>query len=96
MSDTGVLVLVFLAGGQVELQEDDELVWSSDDCDEWQAEHDGAFLNASDAPEVLNFLVDEGWLEQSEKSQVAIEVEAHTAESILEEGEDETATVGAH
>lgn len=89
MSDTGELLLLFTAGGQAELHEDGELVWSSDSDDEWREDHEDEFIQPSESADVLNFLVDEGWLEQSERGQVEIEVESHTAASLAAAGADD-------
>lgn len=72
----GDLVLVFSAEGQCSLEEDGEVVWMSDADDDFAETFSDDFLEAeADAGEVLDWLVDEGWLEPEEKASVAVETE---------------------
>lgn len=76
--ETSELTLVFTANGTAVLEEDGELVWASDDDDDFQENSSlgGEFLDTDDAEEILNYLEEEGLLETEEKSEVAIETEA--------------------
>lgn len=76
------LVLVFTAEGQVELEEDDEMMWSSDDDDDFQVKFGNEFLEPDqDARDILNWLVEQGLLDEEEKSNVEIEVEEDDGDS---------------
>jgi hypothetical protein len=73
---SGALTLVFTSQGQCVLEEDDEPVWFSDDDDDFQSDFGDEFLDPDqDDKRILNWLEEEGWLEEEEKSQVDIEVE---------------------
>jgi len=78
------LALVFTAEGGVVLEEDGEPVWFSDDDDDFRAEYQDAFLDPEeDGRAILNWLEEEGWLEdEDEKSRVKIESEDETGEVI--------------
>lgn len=81
----GKLILVFTAEGQAMLEEDGEGVWFSDDDDDFQEQFGNEFLDADqDAAEILNYLVDEGSLDEEEKADVEIETEVDG------DGDDET------
>lgn len=71
-----VLILAFLTGGQVALEENGEQVWASDDDDEFTEEFGDAFHDADDAEDILGYLVEEGILKESEAAHVEIEVES--------------------
>lgn len=74
--DASELVLVFNAAGQCVLEEDGETVWTSDSDDDFQEEFGNEFLDAdSDGARILNWLEEEGWLEEEEKASVAIETD---------------------
>lgn len=76
--DPSTLVLVFTQEGKALLEEDDELVWSSDDDDDFAEEFGTEILDSDDAEEILNYLADEGILEEDEKADVEVEVEEHS------------------
>lgn len=83
--DYASLILVFTVEGQVLLEEDGELVWASDDDDDFAVEFQDEFLDAdADAKRVLEYLEEEGLVEEDEKEHVAIEQEVDG------DGEDET------
>lgn len=75
--ESGDLALVFTAEGSCVLEEDGEAVWMSDDDDDFAVEFgENLFLEADrDCADVLNYLVDEGWLDEEEKSEVEVETE---------------------
>lgn len=74
--DESSLVLVFTSAGQCVLEEDDETVWTSDSDDDFQEEFGSEFLDADeDGAKILNWLVDEGWIDDEEKGGVVIETE---------------------
>jgi hypothetical protein len=76
--ESGELVLVFTAEGQCVLEEDGEQVWASDDDDDFQTEFENEFLSEDeDSGRVLNWLVDEGWVDEEEKGEVEIETETN-------------------
>ena len=73
---SGELTLVFTSTGQVVLEEDSEDVWFSDDDDDFQVEFGKEFLDADeDAGRILNWLVEEGWIDEDEKGNVGVETE---------------------
>lgn len=79
-----VLILVFLTGGQVALEENGEQVWASDDDEDFTEEFGDAFHNADDAEDVIEYLVDSGLVTEDEAKQLEVEVESLDGE----EGEE--------
>ena len=75
-----VLVLAFLKGGQVALEEDGEQVWSSDADDDFLEEFGDAFLDPDDAEEIIEYLVDSGEIEEEEAEEMEIESDSLTPE----------------
>jgi hypothetical protein len=76
--ESGELTLVFTAEGQCILEEDGEQVWASDDDDDFQVEFGNEFLSEDeDSAHILNWLVDEGWVDEGEKAEVVIETETN-------------------
>lgn len=70
------LALIFTSEGQVILEEEGELVWASDDDDDFTETFGQEFLDAdSDATDVLNYLEDQGLILEDEKGEVQIEQE---------------------
>lgn len=82
--EPSVLVLLFTAEGGVVLEEDGEPVWMSDDDDDFLTEFDNAFLDPDeDGRKILNWLEEEGWLEdEDEKAKVEIVSENEDGEVI--------------
>lgn len=78
--DPSTLVLIFTRDGKAILEEDDELVWASDDDDDFAETFDAELLDADDAEEILNYLEEAGFLEEEEKAEVEIEVEIEVEE----------------
>ena len=75
-TDTCELVLVFTAEGQVELEEAGEMVWSSDDDDQFQQSFGDEFLEPEhDTAKILNWLMSNEWLDEEEAPEVEVEVE---------------------
>lgn len=75
------LVLVFTAAGQCVLEEDGDTVWTSDSDDDFQEEFGSEFLDADeDGAKILNWLEEEGWLEEEEKARTEIETEVEGEE----------------
>lgn len=76
MVAAGELALIFLSTGQCVLEEDGETVWTSDNDDTFQLEFGAEFLDAdSDSTKIINWLEEEGWLDEDEKEQLDIETE---------------------
>lgn len=70
-ADTSALVLSFNSDGIAELTEDDELVWTSDDDENYSDSH----LTVADAVEILNYLEAQEFLDEDEKALVQLESE---------------------
>lgn len=68
------LSLVFLHGGTAVLEEDGEIVWASDDDEEFQEVHDDV-LDENDKQSVLEYLIEEDILTEEEAQSASIEVE---------------------
>lgn len=79
-----VLILAFLAGGQVALEENGEQVWSSDDDDEFTQEFGDSFHNVDDAEEIIEYLVDEGIVSEEEADTIEIDEESLNGEDLAE------------
>lgn len=70
------LVLIFTSDGHAVLEEENEAVWFSDDDDDFRENIEDEFLEADlDAGKVLNYLVEEGLIDEDEKGNVEIEQE---------------------
>jgi hypothetical protein len=80
--DHGELVLVFTAGGQAVLEEDGDVVWSSDDDEDFQEELMIDFLSEGDTIAVLHYLIDNDYIEEAESPDVAIEIESYDADDL--------------
>lgn len=76
------LTLIFTAGGQALLEEDGELVWASDDDDDFRQQFPDQFLNESDAPSVLSYLLSAEYLDAIEAPHVIIEIDSFDAEDL--------------
>lgn len=79
-----VLILAFLTGGQVALEENGEQVWASDDDEGFTEEFGDAFHDADDAEDIIEYLVDSGLVTEDEAKQLEVEVESLDGE----EGEE--------
>lgn len=79
-----VLILAFLTGGQVALEENGEQVWASDDDADFMEEFGDAFHDADDAEEILGYLAEEGIITEEEAENVEIEVESLDGEEVAE------------
>ena len=83
------LILAFLTGGQVALEENGEQVWASDDDEEFTEEFGDAFHDPDDAEQIIEYLTDCGLIEQDEAEEIEVESESITkAEANEIEGED--------
>ena len=80
------LTLVFTSNGQVALEENDEQVWSSDNDDDFKEEIGDDFLNEEDSLRVLEYLMEQGIINEREAQLVSIDVEDDDEN---ENGEDE-------
>lgn len=73
------LFLVFTVGGQAILEEgnDDEreVIWASDDDEDFREEFQNEYLGQADAEKILNYLVRAGDIEDDEKENVILEIE---------------------
>ena len=70
------LVLIFTSEGKAILEEEGEAVWFSDDDDDFIEVIGNEFLEAeNDAAKILDYLVEEGSIEEDEKEEVEIEQE---------------------
>lgn len=82
------LTLVFLVGGQAVLEEGEgdsaELIWASDDDDDFIEQFPDGFLTENDKEAVLNYLVDEDVIEEADLPDVLIEVESYSAEDVAQ------------
>jgi len=88
--DSGDLALVFTAEGQCVLEEDGEPVWMSDDDDDFQEEFGNEFLDPDeDGAKILNWLMDEGFLEEEERNEIEIVTESNTDSLNEPENENE-------
>lgn len=80
------LTLVFLVGGQAILEEgtgdDAEIVWASDDDEDFAEQFPNTFLTEEDKGAVLNYLIDEGIIEEADAADVAIDIESYTPEAL--------------
>jgi hypothetical protein len=89
---TRQVLLTLLANGGAELNLNDEngpLLWASDSDEDFLEEMAGQeFLDENDIPEVLEYLVDEGYLTDAEADAAEIDIETLEAE-----GEPETIDV---
>lgn len=84
-----VLVLAFLTGGQVALEEDGEQMWSSDDDDDFIEEFGDAFHDPDDAEEIIEYLVDCDIITQDEADDLEVESESLSKKEAdeIEEGD---------
>jgi hypothetical protein len=87
-----MLILAFLTGGQVALEEDGEQVWSSDSDDEFLKEFGDAFHDPADAEEIIEYLTDSGIVEEDEADEIEVESESLDATEAAREAESEDAT----
>lgn len=70
------LTLVFTSDGNAVLEEEGEAVWFSDDDDDFSEVIGNEFLEAEhDTAAVLNYLVEEGLVDEEEKGDVEVEQE---------------------
>lgn len=70
------LTLIFTSEGKAILEEEGEAVWFSDDDDDFSEVIGNEFLEAEyDTAKVLDYLVEEGSIEEDEKEKVEIEQE---------------------
>lgn len=80
-----VLILAFLTGGQVALEENGEQVWASDDDEGFTEEFGDAFHDADDAEDIIEYLTDQQIITEEEASAIEVDVE-----SLDEENENES------
>lgn len=82
------LTLVFLVGGQAVLEEGEgestEIVWASDDDEDFSEQFPDGFLTETDKEAVLNYLVDEDLIDEADLPDILIEVESYTTEDLKE------------
>lgn len=76
------LVLVFTVGGQAVLEEDEEIVWSSDNDEDFLEEVGAGFLTEEDALRILTYLQESDVVTEAEAPDIAIEVESYDASDL--------------
>ncbi len=75
------LVLILASDGCVRLEEEGDIVWSSDDDEDFLTAIEGEdFLTEDDIPAVLDYLEDEEIITAEERATLEFEVEALEAE----------------
>jgi len=77
--------LVLTRGGGAELidvLDDEEVVWASDDDPEFQDEFEGEFLGQDDVADILDYLVEVGELSKHEADRCVIEEEYYEASEL--------------
>jgi hypothetical protein len=80
-----VLTLVFCTGGQAQLEEDGEVIWHSDDDDDFRSTISEEFLSEDDdAERIFEFLVDKGILTEEEAEECEIEVESLNGDEVMD------------
>lgn len=72
----GIFILVFCTGGQAQLEENGKVIWYSDDDEDFRSTVSDEFLSDKDQDRVLEYLVEEGFLEEDEATDCEIEVES--------------------
>lgn len=82
-----MLILAFLTGGQVALEENGEQVWCSDDDEDFTEEFGDAFHDADDAEDIIEYLTDTEIITEEEASAIEVDVE-----SLDEKDENESDT----
>lgn len=87
--DTGdyePLTLVFLVGGQAVLEEgegdDADIIWSSDDDDDFREYLPIDFLTYENAASIIDYLIEEDIVDESDREDIAIDIESYDAEDI--------------
>ena len=90
VADRPTITLLFLTGGQVQLEEEDgEVVWESDDDADFREEIPDEFLQPSDHAKILEYLIDCEIIDQTDAADCTIEVESLEADEIDIEDPDE-------
>ena len=79
-----MLILAFLTGGQVALEEDGEQVWASDADDEFLEEFGDAFFDPDNAEEIIEYLADSGIVQESEVDDIEVESESLNGKDVEE------------
>ena len=83
-------ILLFMVGGQVQLQRDGATLWASDNDEEFRDEFEDEFLDPDeDAEHVLYYLMDKGVLTEDEAEAVEVESDSIDADSLDEEGDED-------
>lgn len=83
--------LVFCTGGQAQLEDGEEVIWYSDDDEDFRSTVSDEFLDAvKDQERVLTYLVSEGILDEDEAEECEIE-----SESLDADGNDDSEDVPA-
>lgn len=85
--NAGVFILVFCTGGQAQLEQNGDIVWYSDDDEDFREEITDEFLKEEDHKRILEYLVEEDYLTEDQAADCEIEVESLDEED--EEDEDE-------
>jgi hypothetical protein len=85
----GILILVFLTGGQAQLEENGKVVWHSDNDADFREVVPDEFLGEKNAQEILEYLADEGIIDEDDLESVEIEVESLDSENDDEFEDDE-------
>lgn len=79
LADADALLLTAHGTAQV-IDADDNVLWSSDDDEEFSDEFDDEFLEEQDVPDILEYLVDAGRLTENQEVDLRIDT--------LEDAED--------
>jgi ABC-type phosphate/phosphonate transport system substrate-binding protein len=88
--NAGIHILCFATGGQVQLEENGEIIWSSDDDEDFREEITDEFLDAEkDQERVLEYLVDAEILTQEQAENIEIESESLEADEDQDDDADE-------
>lgn len=81
--------LIFTAHGAVELHINKECVWQSDADEQFAEENQNEFLNPdTDEEMILNYLIDQGILEEDEELEVVEESLSESDDEQLDDEED--------
>lgn len=87
------LELVFTPQGHAELREagnDDEILWSSDDDEDFAEQFDASeFLSEKDTEKVVEYLLDSSTITPAEESELEVYEESFDGEDLTENDDEE-------
>lgn len=78
--------LTLTAGGGAELVEDQDVIWTSQDDEDFRDEFPDEMLDEDDVDKILEYLVDEDFLTEAEAATCEVEEESATVDN--EEDDD--------